>query len=33
MQSLFEQLKIEKVYELLFPEKRKDWLSFGYMSG
>lgn len=23
MQSLFEQLKIEKVYELLFPEKKK----------
>ena len=23
MQSLFKQLKIEKVYELLFPEKKK----------
>ena len=23
MQSLFKQLKIEKVYELLFPEKKE----------
>ena len=33
MQSLFKQLKIEKVYELLFPEKKKDWLLSGYMNG
>ena len=32
MQSLFKQLKIEKVYELLFPEKKKGLLS-GYMNG
>ena len=30
MQSLFKQLKIEKVYELLFPENKKG---SGYMNG